>query len=34
MWTSSRTRRQPFRTLPDHLRPALDLVFVGINPGL
>ena len=34
MWTSSRTRRQPFRTLPDHLRPGLDLVFVGINPGL
>src|SRR5215468_3685960 len=24
----------PFRTLPDHLRPGLDLVFVGINPGL
>jgi len=26
--------RYPFRTLPDHLRPGLDLVFVGINPGL
>ena len=24
----------PFRTLPDHLRLGLDLVFVGINPGL
>jgi double-stranded uracil-DNA glycosylase len=23
-----------FRTLPDHLRPGLNLVFVGINPGL
>src|SRR5215510_3845773 len=23
-----------FRTLPDHLRPGLELVFVGINPGL
>src|SRR5579864_3942832 len=23
-----------FPTLPDHLRPGLDLVFVGINPGL
>ena len=23
-----------FRTLPDYLRPGLDLVFVGINPGL
>ena len=22
------------RTLPDYLRPGLDLVFVGINPGL
>ena len=26
--------RYPFRTLPDYLRPGLDLVFVGINPGL
>jgi double-stranded uracil-DNA glycosylase len=26
--------RYPFRTLPDHLRLGLDLVFVGINPGL
>jgi TDG/mug DNA glycosylase family protein len=24
----------PFRTLPDYLGPGLDLVFVGINPGL
>jgi TDG/mug DNA glycosylase family protein len=24
----------PYRTLPDYLRPGLDLVFVGINPGL
>jgi TDG/mug DNA glycosylase family protein len=24
----------PFRTLPDHLRRGLDLVFIGINPGL
>ncbi len=24
----------PFRTLPDYLLPGLDLVFVGINPGL
>jgi hypothetical protein len=23
-----------FPTLPDHLRTGLDLVFVGINPGL
>jgi TDG/mug DNA glycosylase family protein len=23
-----------FETLPDHLRPGLDLVFIGINPGL
>jgi hypothetical protein len=23
-----------FPTLPDHLRPGLDLVFIGINPGL
>ena len=27
-------KRYPFRTLPDYLRPGLDLVFVGINPGL
>jgi TDG/mug DNA glycosylase family protein len=26
--------RYPFRTLPDYLQPGLDLVFVGINPGL
>ena len=24
---------RPPRTLPDLLRPGLDLVFVGINPG-
>jgi TDG/mug DNA glycosylase family protein len=23
-----------FPTLPDHLRPGLDIVFIGINPGL
>ena len=26
--------RYPFTTLPDYLRPGLDLVFIGINPGL
>jgi double-stranded uracil-DNA glycosylase len=26
--------RYPFVTLPDYLRPGLQLVFVGINPGL
>jgi double-stranded uracil-DNA glycosylase len=26
--------RYPFPTLPDYLRRGLDLVFVGINPGL
>jgi double-stranded uracil-DNA glycosylase len=26
--------RHPLVTLPDHLRPGLQLVFVGINPGL
>jgi hypothetical protein len=31
---SSMDEGYPFRTLPDHLRPGLDLVFVGINPGL
>lgn len=30
-WMGERYR---FRTLPDYLRPGLDLVFVGINPGL
>lgn len=25
---------EQFRTLPDYLRPGLDLVFIGINPGL
>ena len=24
----------PFQTLPDYLRPGLDLVLIGINPGL
>jgi len=24
----------PFRTLPDYLRRNLDLIFIGINPGL
>ncbi len=24
----------PFPSLPDYLQPGLDLVFVGINPGL
>src|SRR5215467_11546861 len=24
----------PFKTLPDYLRAGLDLVFIGINPGL
>lgn len=24
----------PFRTLPDYLQPGLELVFIGINPGL
>ncbi len=24
----------PLRTLPDYLGPGLDLVFIGINPGL
>ncbi|HEY2362656.1 MAG TPA: mismatch-specific DNA-glycosylase [Candidatus Angelobacter sp.] len=23
-----------FETLPDYLRPGLDLIFIGINPGL
>ncbi|HYX53366.1 MAG TPA: mismatch-specific DNA-glycosylase [Candidatus Limnocylindrales bacterium] len=26
--------RADFETLPDYLRPGLDLVFIGINPGL
>jgi len=26
--------RYPFETLPDYLRAGLDLVFIGINPGL
>jgi len=24
----------PFKTLPDYLAPGLDLIFIGINPGL
>jgi hypothetical protein len=24
----------PFKTLPDYLAPGLDLVLIGINPGL
>ena len=24
----------PFRTLPDYLTPGLDLIFIGINPGV
>lgn len=24
----------PFETLPDYLAPGLDIVFIGINPGL
>ena len=31
----SRSAEQyPFKTLPDYLRSRLDLVFIGINPGL
>lgn len=26
--------KYPFHTLPDYLRPGLDLVFIGINPGI
>ena len=32
--TSWMEKRYSFRTLPDYLRPGLELVFVGINPGL
>ncbi|MGH7324120.1 MAG: mismatch-specific DNA-glycosylase [Candidatus Rokuibacteriota bacterium] len=28
------THGYPFKTLPDYLRPGLDLVLVGINPGV
>lgn len=28
------TETYSFRTLPDYLRPGLDLVFIGLNPGL
>jgi double-stranded uracil-DNA glycosylase len=28
------TARYPFQTLPDYLAPNLDLVLIGINPGL
>ena len=27
-------KKYAFQTLPDYLRPGLDVVFVGINPGL
>ena len=27
-------KQYPFQTLPDYLRQGLDLVFIGINPGL
>lgn len=27
-------KQYKFETLPDYLRPGLDLVFIGINPGL
>jgi TDG/mug DNA glycosylase family protein len=30
----TKSARYRFATLPDYLRPGLDLVFVGINPGL
>jgi TDG/mug DNA glycosylase family protein len=28
------TDESNFETLPDYLRPGLDLIFIGINPGL
>src|SRR5690349_6945376 len=28
------SEQYPFKTLPDYLAPGLDLVFIGINPGL
>ena len=28
------SKRFPFRTLPDYLAPNLDLILIGINPGL
>lgn len=31
---SPMTQVYPFRTLPDYLAAGLDLVFIGINPGL
>jgi double-stranded uracil-DNA glycosylase len=31
---AARAESYPFRTLPDYLRRGLDLVFIGINPGL
>src|SRR6201998_1695507 len=32
--TDCSVEEYPFPTLPDYLQPGLDLVFVGINPGL
>jgi len=32
--TAARRERYSFRTLPDYLQRNLDLVFIGINPGL
>lgn len=32
--TDPAAEEYPFRTLPDLLRPGLDLVFVGLNPSL
>jgi len=31
---SAPAEQYPFRTLPDYLAPNLQLVFIGINPGL
>jgi TDG/mug DNA glycosylase family protein len=33
-WDACMSEEYPFQTLPDYLRPGLDLVFIGINPGL
>jgi TDG/mug DNA glycosylase family protein len=32
--TTAKAARRPEQPLPDYLRPGLDIVFVGINPGL